>query len=185
MREACGVSNTRSRLTTGIPACCACRATAVSCLPSYGSMTMTSTFLAIRVWMAAIWAATSLVACTGCRLTSEYLADSVTAFLAMAPVQPWSAAGEEKPIVTVFPGVSLPLVPPLPAAAAAALVVGDDALLDLLLQAVSAAAAPSPVAPNRNPRRARPSRSSDIEISFDLIRFTDMQDGERGPSRAR
>src|SRR3954454_10675794 len=168
MRDARGVSKTRSRLTTGMPACCACSATAVSCLPSYGSMTMTSTFLPISVWIAAICAATSLVACTDCRLTSEYFAASDAAFFAMAPVQPWSAAGEEKPMVTVFPGVSLPLPPPTAAALVAALLAGE-ALLELLVQAVSAAAAPSPVAPSRNRLRARPSPRSDIECSFDLV----------------
>ena len=58
----------------------------------------------------------------------------------MAPIQPWSAAGAEKPMVTALPGASsLPLAA---AAAVAAAVVVDDAAL-LLVQAVRAAPAPS------------------------------------------
>src|SRR5450432_1815510 len=114
---------------------------------------MTSTFLPIRVWIAAICAATSLVAWTACRVTSEYRFASDTAFFAIAPVQPWSAAGEEKPIVTLVPGVSLPEPP-----RAAAVVAAEDAgaaLLELLVQAVSTAPAPRPAAPNRKPLRGK------------------------------
>src|SRR3954447_12186689 len=146
---------------------------------------MTSTFLPISVWIAAIWAATSLVACTVSSLTSEYFAASDAAFLATAPVQPWSAAGDEKPIVTVFPGASLPLPPPTAAALVgpAALVAGE-ALLELLVHAVSAAAAPSPVAPSRKRLRARPSPRSDIKSSFDLGRFRVYGTGGPRPSHA-
>ena len=76
IRDACGVSKTRSRLTTGMPARIASRPTEVSCLPSFGSRTMTSTFLLISVRIAAICAVTSLVGCTDWHFTSVYFAAS-------------------------------------------------------------------------------------------------------------
>src|SRR4051794_33217581 len=48
----------------------------------------------------------SLVGFTGAYVTSGYLAASAWAFAAMAAIQPWSAAGAEKPIVTGRPGAA-------------------------------------------------------------------------------
>src|SRR5256714_5918201 len=60
--------------------------------------------------MAAIWAGASFPGSTATSLTSEYLAACALALLVIAAIQPWSAAGAVKPMVTVFPGDAL--VPP-------------------------------------------------------------------------
>ena len=100
---------------TTIPASIALMATSVSAAPSNGSRTMASTpsLMNCSIWL--ICRFTSLVpsACTSS--TSEYLSASATADLVMEPIQPWSAAGAEKPMTTLSPGSSL-----LPAAAAGA-----------------------------------------------------------------
>ncbi len=68
----------------------------------------------------------------------------------MAAIQPWSAAGAEKPIVTGRPGAALG------ARGGAALGARRRAAGGVLLvQAASAAPAPRPSAPSRKPRRPR------------------------------
>src|SRR5437868_3471229 len=124
-------------------------------------MTMTSTFLPISVLIPAICAATSLVACTVSSFTSLYFAASAIAFFAMAPVQPWSAAGDEKPMVTAAPGASL--APAAAGAAAAPELVAAAAFFLLPVHAVSIAPAPTPAAPIRKRRRSRPSPLVDIQ----------------------
>ena len=79
----------------------------VSWLPSLGRITSASTFWLIRVSIAAICWVMSLVGFTGANVTSGYFAAWACAFAAMAAIQPWSAAGAEKPIVTGRPGSAL------------------------------------------------------------------------------
>src|SRR3954447_12365848 len=147
-----------------MPAACALIAISVSALPSKGRMTSESTFLSISVWTWLICWLTSLLPSTACRVTSLCFAAWPLALVVMAAIQPWSAAGAEKPMVTALPGVSLPLG----AAAAAEDVVVDDAAL-LLVHAVRAAPAPRAPAPRSRPRR--PSRGESEEGDMvDLFR---------------
>src|SRR3954467_2431581 len=172
VREPRGEANSRSRLTTGMPAACALIAISVSALPSKGRMTSESTFLSISVWTWLICWLTSLLPSTACRVTSLCLAAWSLALVVMAAIQPWSAAGAEKPMVTALPGVSL-------AAGAAPVedVVVDEATL-LLVHAVRAAPAPRAPAPRSRPRR--PSRgASDEGDIVDLFRL-DSQPGRGG-----
>src|SRR3954471_10292746 len=171
VREPRGEANSRSRLTTGMPAACALIAISVSALPSKGRMTSESTFLSISVWTWLICWLTSLLPSTACRVTSLCLAAWSLALVVMAAIQPWSAAGAEKPMVTALPGVSLPL--PL-AAALAEDVVADDATL-LLVHAVRAAPAPRAPAPRSRPRRPRIGPLDEGDI-VDLFRW-DVQPG--------
>ena len=83
-----------------MPACIARVPCDVSWLPSLGRITSASTFWLIRVSIAAICWVMSLVGFTGANVTSGYFAAWAWAFAAMAAIQPWSAAGAEKPIVT-------------------------------------------------------------------------------------
>ena len=64
---------------------------------------------------AARWAAASAPASTVLNVTSEYAAACALALLVMAAIQPWSAAGAEKPMVTFLPGSAfgLPASAPL------------------------------------------------------------------------
>ena len=64
---------------------------------------MTSTFLLIRVSTWLICWLTSLVPSTASRVTSGYFAAWLLALDVMAPIQPWSASGAEKPIVIALP----------------------------------------------------------------------------------
>ena len=131
-----------------MPAAVALSAVAVSCLPSLGSITMTLTFLLISVSTAAICWAMSLVGLTGSNVTSSYWAAWALALLAMAAIQPWSAAGAEKPMVTCLPFAALS-----PAATATFAVLASSSL-ELLVQAASAATDRAPP-PRRKPRRPR------------------------------
>src|SRR3954451_24236872 len=171
VRDPLGEANSRSRLTTGMPAVCALMAISVSALPSKGRMTSESTFLSISVWTWLICWLTSLLPSTACRVTSLCLAAWSLALVVMAAIQPWSAAGAEKPMVTALPGVSLPL--PLDAALAED-VVADDAAL-LLVHAVRAAPAPRAPAPRSRPRRPRIGPLDEGDI-VDLFRW-DVQPG--------
>ena len=65
---------------------------------------MTSTFLLISVSTWLICWLTSLVPSTASRVTSEYCPAWLLALVVMAPIQPWSACGAEKPMVTCLPG---------------------------------------------------------------------------------
>src|SRR3954468_19478669 len=132
-----------------MPACIALRPSEVSWLPSLGRMTSALTFLLISVSTAAICWAMSLVGFTGSKVTSENCPAWVWALLAMAAIQPWSAAGAEKPMVTGAPGVALS--PPV--AATLAPVAGGAEAGALLVHAVSATPAPMPSEPSRKPRR--------------------------------
>ncbi len=134
-----------------MPASIACGPIEVSWLPSLGRITSASTFWLISVSTAAICWAMSLVGLTASNVTSGYCSACACALFAMAAIQPWSAAGAEKPMVTGAPGSALPppgagatAGPPAPPAGS------------LLVQAVSAAPAPTPSAPVRNLRRRRP-----------------------------
>jgi hypothetical protein len=106
-RAANGLSNWRSTLITVMPAFMALSATGVSAAPSNGSSTIASTLSLMNVSTWLIWKLTSLVPSTTRSSTSEYLPASALAALVIAAIQPWSAAGAEKPMTTFLPGSSL------------------------------------------------------------------------------
>src|SRR4051794_15298271 len=139
-----------------MPAPIALIAISVSALPSNGRITSASTFLSISVCTWLICWLTSLLPSTACSVTSLYLPAWLFAFVVMAAIQPWSAAGAEKPIVTLLPGVLLapPALPAETGGAAAADVLAEDAG-ELLVQAARAAPAPSAPTPNSSRRRPR------------------------------
>src|SRR5690606_2513085 len=68
--------------------------------------------------------------------------------MVMAAIQPWSAAGAEKPMVTGLPGSVLVFCAPFWAWE-------PEAGFSLEVHPASTAVAPSPAADNRKPRRAR------------------------------
>jgi len=105
-RAAKGLENSRSTLMTGMPASIALIATSVRAAPSLGSRTMASTpsLMNVSTWL--ICRFTSLVPSATISSTSEYFFASAWVALVIAPIQPWSAAGAENPIVTVLPGSS-------------------------------------------------------------------------------
>ena len=109
-----------------MPACIALVPCDVSWLPSLGRITSALTFWLISVSMAAICWVMSLVGFTGANVTSGYFAAWAWAFAAMAAIQPWSAAGAEKPIVTGRPGSAL--APPPGAAFGAGAAAGGGAV---------------------------------------------------------
>src|SRR5262245_27929362 len=82
----------------------ACCAIAVNALPSKGRITSTSTLLLSSVSTWAICWLTSLVPSVALNVTSENFPAWARAFLVIAAIQPWSAAGAEKPILTCLPG---------------------------------------------------------------------------------
>src|SRR6478752_3987831 len=59
----------------------------------------------VSTWL--IWTDTSLVPSATRSSTSSYLAASVLADSVIEPIQPWSAAGAEKPMTTLSPDSSL------------------------------------------------------------------------------
>jgi hypothetical protein len=99
------------------------------------------------------------VGCTASSFTSLNRFAAAVALLAMAAIQPWSAAGAENPMVTVFPVAVFAF-----GAAAATLVTGVDALL--LVQAVSTPPALSPAAPSNMLRRPIPLLKISTMYSF-------------------
>src|SRR6185436_6577279 len=68
---------------------------------------MTSGFWAMSDSTAGRCSVTSLPAATGTNVTSLYFFACASAFAVMAAIQPWSAAGAEKPILMALPGVVL------------------------------------------------------------------------------
>src|SRR4051812_24117053 len=170
----------RSRLITGMPAAIALRPVEVSWLPSLGSSTSALTFLLINVSTAAICCVMSLVGFTASNVTSEYWAACALALLAMAAIQPWSAAGAEKPMVTAGPDAVL-------AAAVGAAAAPAGAAGVLLVQALSAAPAPRPSAPSSTLRRPRSGRGD--EDMGELLRWKvnrwRTRSGARGSGSAR
>src|SRR4051794_21768902 len=169
-------ANSRSRLTTGMPAVCALMAISVSALPSKGRITRVSTFLSISVWTWLICWLTSLLPSTACRVTSLCFAAWSLALVVMAAIQPWSAAGAENPRVTALPGVSPP-----PPAEVDEDVAADDATL-LLVHAVRAAPAPRAPAPKSRPRRPRRGPLDEGDI-VDLFRWGSGRGCGSGPVR--
>ncbi len=131
VRAANGDENSRSTLITGMPASIAWMATSVSAAPSDGSSTIASTPSLMNPSTTAICALTSLVPSANCRSMSSYWSAASWALLLIAASQPWSAAGPEKPIVTVSPGSSLALT-------AVVSLESLDSSGSLLVQAVSA-----------------------------------------------
>src|SRR5947207_13333725 len=109
-------------------------------------MTIASGFCWISDWIAAIWAGASLPGSTATGLTSEYLPACALAVLVIAAIQPWSAAGAVKPMVTVLPGDAL--LPPI-------LVWPLVSLVFVSLDVQPASSAPNPAAdpPSSSPRR--------------------------------
>ena len=174
------MSKIRSRLITGMPAAIALRPVEVSWLPSLGSSTSALTFLLINVSTAAICCVMSLVGFTASNVTSEYWAACALALLAIAAIQPWSAAGAEKPMVTAGPDAVL-----APAVGAATLPAGAAGVL--LVQALSAAPAPSPSAPRSTLRLPRSGRGD--EDMGELLRWKvnrwRTRSGARGSGSAR
>src|SRR4051812_29970757 len=92
---------------TGMPACIALSATGVSAAPSKGSRTMASTLSLMKVSTWLIWVLTSLVPSATFTSTSSYFSSTALAALVMPDIQPWSAAGAEKPMTSLSPGLSL------------------------------------------------------------------------------
>src|SRR5919107_2081689 len=76
----------------------------------------------------------------------------------MAEIQPWSACGAEKPMVTVAPGAALALFPP-PACCPESLF---DPFGSLLVQAASSVPALTMPPTARKRRRPRPSREGSV-----------------------
>jgi hypothetical protein len=76
----------------------------VSAWPSNGRITSALTFWLISVSTWLICWLTSLLPSTAFSVTSSYCSACALAFVVMAAIQPWSAAGAEKPIVTSLPG---------------------------------------------------------------------------------
>ena len=107
VRAANGVENSRSTLTTGMPASIALVATSVSAAPSVGSSTIASTLSLMKVSTWLICWLGSLVPSALLSSTSEYFLASSIAELLMAASQPWSAAGPENPRTIFSPGSSL------------------------------------------------------------------------------
>src|SRR3954453_1818998 len=97
-----------------MPACIALSATGVRAAPSNGSSTIASTLSLMKVSTWLICVLTSLVPSATFRSTSLYFSASDFAAFVMPAIQPWSAAGAEKPMVTVSPDLSLLLVALLP-----------------------------------------------------------------------
>src|SRR3954447_19859347 len=133
-----------------MPACIALVPCAVSWLPSLGRITSASTFWLIRVSIAAICWVMSLVGFTGENVTSGNFSAADCALAAMAAIQPWSAAGAEKPMVTAFPGVAALGAAPPPLGAGAGAAAGGGVLP---VHAASAAPAPTARLPARKPLR--------------------------------
>src|SRR4051794_38602965 len=108
VRAANGLENSRSTLMTGMPASIACVATSVSAAPSVGSSTIASTLslMKLSTWLICRFA--SFVPSATFRSMSGYFFASASAAELMAPSQPWSAAGPEKPIVIFSPVAWLP-----------------------------------------------------------------------------
>ena len=127
---------------TTIPASMALVATSVSAAPSNGSSTMASTLSLMNCSIWLICTLTSLVPSAWTSSTSEYLAASSTADFVIEPIQPWSAAGAEKPIVTLSPGSSLPVA--AAAGAAGWSVLESSGVLDVQPATTSARAAVVP-----------------------------------------
>ena len=68
-------------------------------------MASTPSLMNVSIWL--ICTLTSLVPSATRSSTSSYFSASAWAAEVIAPIQPWSAAGAEKPMVTVSPGSSL------------------------------------------------------------------------------
>src|SRR4051812_16140112 len=92
---------------TGMPAFMAFRATGVIAAPSNGSSTIASTLSLMNVSTWLICRLTSLVPSATRSSTSSYFAASFLADSVIEPIQPWSAAGAEKPMTTFLPDSSL------------------------------------------------------------------------------
>src|SRR4029079_14152877 len=170
-----------------MPAAMALRPVEVSWLPSLGSSTSALTFLLISVSTAAICWVMSLVGFTASNVTSGYWAAWALALLAIAAIQPWSAAGAEKPIVTAGPDAAL-----APAEGAATLPLGAEPAGVLLVHSLSAAPAPSPSAPISTLRRRRAGRGKDSDVDSDMdellrwrVNRLRMRSGARGSGSAR
>src|SRR3954464_15703046 len=144
---------------TGMPACIALSATGVSAAPSKGSSTMASTLSLMKVSTWLIWVLTSLVPSATTRWTSLYLSAAARAAFVMPAIQPWSAAGAEKPMVTVSPRSSLELAallaPPVEVVSSG----------ELLVQPATSAAAPTRQTVVDNRRRNGRCRDADIVLS--------------------
>ena len=95
-----------------------------------------------RLDLAVCWL-TSLVPSTALKVTSVYSPACALALVVMAAIQPWSAAGAEKPMVIALPGVSLS-----PPSVVGRLVVGVVAPLSLLVHAVEQRAGADRAAPS-------------------------------------
>ena len=70
-------------------------------------MASTLSLMKVSIWLIC-WLA-SLVPSAVLNSTSVYFLASALAALLIAPSQPWSAAGPEKPMTTLSPGASLSL----------------------------------------------------------------------------
>ena len=109
---ASGLVNSRSMLTTGMPARSAFWATGVSAAPSWGSTTSTSGFSAMACSICCACESAS-AASSSSNSTSSYFSAAALAFFEIAPSQPWSVGGTLAMIVTVLPDP--PVEPPVSA----------------------------------------------------------------------
>ena len=73
-------------------------------------MASTLSLMKVSIWL--ICRLASFVPSAALKSMSEYFSASALAELLTAASQPWSAAGPEKPMVTVSPGASLSLAAP-------------------------------------------------------------------------
>ena len=110
-----GLENSRSTLITGMPASIALVATSVRAAPSNGSSTIASTLSLMKRLDLADLQAGVVGALGDHQLDVGVLLGLVLGGVVIAAIQPWSAAGAEKPIVTFLPVSSWR--PPPPAAA--------------------------------------------------------------------
>jgi hypothetical protein len=124
---------------------------------------MTSTLSLMNVSICEICTLTSLLLSAALRVTSSNSAACALAFLAIAAIQPWSAAGARKPMVTFGPSSALPPSPPLPTTALAS---PSSSLFPV--QPVRTAPAPTAAPPSRKRRRPRPwGREVGMVVSFE------------------
>src|SRR5690606_10864954 len=168
-RAANGLENSRSTLTTGMPASMALIAAPVSAAPSVGSSTIASTPSLMKVSIWVICRLASFVPSATRRSMSGYLPASARAAELMAPSQPWSAAGPGKPMPTRSPAASLSVllvgcvdVPASPA-------------VQPVMRPVSASAAPAAMATCRPLPEAR--------IAFLRSSLSAVRQRVGGPSR--
>src|SRR4051794_40521628 len=123
---------------------------AVSWVASLGGITSAPTLWLFRGWVAGILWGVWVVGFAGGSMACGACPAADCALAAMAAIQPWSAAGAEKPMVTAFPGVAALGAAPPPLGAGAGAAAGGGGLP---VHAASAAPAPAARLPAGKPPR--------------------------------